>query len=749
MRGLILTLLLWPALAQAQLVPVQSGNHASFTRLVIEVAEDTDYTVSHTPQSFELRLDEPISGFDISTVFDFIPRDRIRAITGEGAALRLDVTCACHLRAFRYRGAYLVIDVVDGDRPALGSEPPVTGTTIITRQLGPMARPDDLTPRTDSPAATPTPRQTVALPLTPETPAPTLDLPTSFDSPPARDPALIEAEQAIVESLARAATQGLFNIPITALPPEDDGNSRRPPIAAITDPMDGVPITLPGGADPGNPGLVLRTGIDRAEEEADEGAAPQTCPLDRLPDLVQWAGEDGFMAEISRLRRDTTTETGRPEDSALLALAQGYVAYGFGLEAQQVLGVVAQPNAQAQFLDILARIVDLRPVRQGELGRFVDCGPQIPLWQAFAKGNLEATDTAQRSAILSSYRGLPDALRGHLGPQLAVMFAQAGDLNSADAILSGSRNALTGGGIEAERAAASIAGTRSGPEAELAVLDGLVDRDPRATPQDMIRRLDLASETQAPVDADVFDLAATMRFETAETPSATELARAEAQALITLGQSLQAIDLLAEYRAILDPVSHDRLLSEAAQDIAINSSDAVFLNFAFSPLPSPLPDPVLDSIAMRLLDMGFADQALAVTETGADRTASRYLQAEAAAALGDVAATETALAGLSDARAMDIRARAAAAAGDFSGSYSTSQTDSPQDAWRAGAWLDLQTVDDPLLSATSAARLSTPETPGEETPLADRQALLDQSQAARDLADQLLERFPSPTDSEP
>ena len=105
--------------AEAQPLAVRSGEHPTFSRLVLEPPAGTGWRVGRTPDGYELRLDREGLAFDTRRVFDLIPRRRIAGLEPGKvpSSLSIRLACECYATAFETRGA-LVIDVADGLAPA-------------------------------------------------------------------------------------------------------------------------------------------------------------------------------------------------------------------------------------------------------------------------------------------------------------------------------------------------------------------------------------------------------------------------------------------------------------------------------------------------------------------------------------------------------------------------------------------------------------------------------------------------------
>ncbi len=722
---------LWAVAAAAQTVSVRSGEHDGFTRLVLDIPSGTDWTTETTSGGHRIGLNG-VAGFDLGAAFDRIERNRIAALSGGPDGLDIAVACLCHVEAFLYRPDMLVVDVIDGPSP--------TQITEVAAEPTPA-----------------TPPARVALPLFSAPVLTALPLTRTFDAPEPRSDALVATERAILESFARAASQGIFDFP--SFPAAQGAAGLDLPagigLTPVTDPMDGVALPQ-SGTGPARPGLLVRTGIFRGNGGGPVDAAePGTCTrLGRL-DTAAWIDADApFYEQIGPGRFDMTSETGRVVPQGVVDQARRYVAFGFGREALDVLGLLggnvpAEMRDDVRTLRTLATIVDGATAPDTAVARGIGCGPDAAVWASLARGTLDGTDDAHRDAALVGLRDLPEALRGHLGLRLAALYSQAGEHLIASEILTAARHEVTGDGRAADLAQADLAGAELGPEAEIARLDTLAARDPQLPPETLVRLLDLTVEAGRAIDPSILELASSVRHDVGGEEVEAELARAEARATILAGDFDDALALIEETSELIGDETAGILRDAAIAASAERAGDGAFLDTALAMAPEDISASVQNAVAARLLALGFPDLAQSYLRGGAEQEAMRvrrYLRAEVAAALGDVTGADRALEGMTDGRAQEIRARARTASGDFAGAYAArdlaaATPEGEGAAWRAGDWTGLETSGDALLSDASRAILSAPPPPGDGTPLADRQALLAEAESTRALTEALLERF--------
>lgn len=96
------------SMASAATLPVQGGEHADFTRLVVPLPDGANWDLQVMGQQAILRIEG--ADFHTSRTFDKIPRDRLESIAVRESALTLGLACDCVLRR-SIVDRHLVIDI--------------------------------------------------------------------------------------------------------------------------------------------------------------------------------------------------------------------------------------------------------------------------------------------------------------------------------------------------------------------------------------------------------------------------------------------------------------------------------------------------------------------------------------------------------------------------------------------------------------------------------------------------------------
>lgn len=470
------------AAASAQLLPVRTGEHDGFTRIVIPIERDRDWSLQGEGVSRRLLLSPDAEGFDLSRSYDLIPRSRVAALEELPDGLEIRLGCDCGVTAFRYQERYLVIDVADAAPEARpDSARPVTApvpegradaTDRARTRAAAAALPNLARLLTGGSDAAPqrAPAAAAAAPP-PATPA---DMPASA----AAESQLEEAAHLMAEQLARAAAAGLLDTapdqplssadpvpavePATPDPTAPDGEPAAPEESAALpapprprphpraprastddtasqraqerDPMDdfAVAVRPDARADEAPPPAVrARTAFDiaaRPGPDPDAGRERLAC-TGNAPGIAGWSAGGGVQAGLGPLRRAVFDARDRLIESAAIDLARHYLYYGFGAEAVFWLSQLEQPPADLLALGQLADGTDdpAFPAMRDPAA----CSDEEFLLRYLA-GAVDAPPTrGEADRLQLAFSALPPPLRGRLGPGFARRLAGDGRREAA------------------------------------------------------------------------------------------------------------------------------------------------------------------------------------------------------------------------------------------------------------------------------------------------------------------------------
>lgn len=751
LSALVLALCL-PTVAAGEVALVRGGEHPEFTRIVVDAVAPGDWRLGRTDDGYELQLGPEVSGYDLAQAFERIPRDRVSALWRDPASgrLRFSLSCACYAIAFEFRPGVVVIDIKTG-QPPQGSafevplDPPATAAAPDAGAPEPPAEAEA------APSAAPAAAGDGALAYdwidihrdTAGAPAePTLPLPFEV-----ADPRLDPLRAALLAQISRGAAEGVVEMAEHPVLPKaaSDRSSEGPGMRIVNGDL---------------PGMIASGVHDPGPNLTPEG---QPCLADSDLAVTSWMLPGPIAEQMGPGRAGLLGEFDTPEPDAIRRAARLYIALGFGAEARQYLDMLPDPDAEeARLLRAMAHVADQEPGGEAAFVPMAGCDTAAALWSALT---LTAAGEARPSqigalnlaAVGRSFSALPVHLRRYFGPPLVEMFLQAGKDEAArlirDAILRAPGEA--GPDVALMDAQYDLA---TGDGHEAVKIAGEVAREAgSAGPEALVTLVEAAFQSGSPLPPDLPATLMAYRADARGTALEVPLRRASLLAAAMLGDFTGAF---AELHAAPDSAADLWALA------ATRADDDLFLAEAVSAAAEGHPAVAADvalAIAQRLLDLGFAGQALAwlgPVDTTADLP-RRLVAARAALALGDARAALALVSGLGDAEAERLRAAAVlqlgdaaaaaealhragdAAAGDRALSWTedwAKLAESGADPWKSAAALaDAGTAGD--AAQDPAAPPDPVAAPG---PLARGNALVADSAAARAAVDALLTSVAAP-----
>ncbi|KIC20639.1 tetratricopeptide repeat protein [Leisingera sp. ANG-Vp] len=780
--------------ASAQTIVTRSGEHNSFTRLVMRLPGAADWSLTQSGKSAIVNIDAPDVVFDTSRVFSRIPRTRLQSLAqnGPGQPLRLQLGCECTVTSYVQENGYLVVDIRDGGLPepqpqysTAGSILPLTPPSQPTGYRFSFSQSAAADARMAlelaaavagqaEPVQTLRPQDSNAIPASEPSPAPeekpseeNLSLPLDGSSFPAeaetaagsapeelpetsmllnmeeteRAAVVRESEQRLLQQIGRAANQGLLNIAAGGILGAEDtagldplGRSDRP-----LNPLDHISVTS---------AIDRETGLMAALTDGSD--KPAHCLPDRKVAIHNWGNESPFADQLGPLRGALVREFDDVNPASVFALARSYLFFGFGAEARSILTILPPEEKASQevtLLTAMAMLMDgeVLPVNHPFAGQ-QSCEGHSAFWGALADGAVKKS--ANTDAIQQAFSKMPKHLRVHLGPRVSKMFAEAGDHHAAEAILRAVERTGVEDVPEINLAEAAIAELEGDSEKVAEELTSEVAERTGNAPAALIDLVALSVNERKALSPDVPDLIASYELENRETELGEKLRQAQVSSLALMGQfhdAFQELKGLSERdgpkaRAIaMEPLM--LLLAERSDDVTFLQYSLVFSGQATSAEAAPVAVPV----ARRLLDLGFAEQAeelLNKLSLEAENETRRLMMAEAALVMDKPHRALVELMGLDSSEANRMRAEALWRNGEYgrAGEYLLAEDDANAAArgfWHSedlGAIDAIEDSEGAEFGAVASVTTQIGETardPEGLTPLAHARALVESSEGTR------------------
>ncbi|ETD03628.1 hypothetical protein [Rhodobacter capsulatus] len=746
MTRFILTLgviLLAGAPAAAQQIAVRSGEHETFSRLVFMLPPGTAWTTERVAGGYRLTTPGQETRFDLSRVFDLIPKTRILSVTPDvdARSVFIETPPSVHLESFPLAIGAAVIDIVDGPE----TTPPIA-VTPPAQSFRPRPNRGYLDlywskPAPQAPAADPAPETAAAPPAPVVSP---LALP---------DRRVSTAERDLVDQLGRAASQGLITMELPKSAPKDEaapGASADPEQAA---PPEDSARTL---------ALQSETVIDRdtaaafARHQLSESG--HSCPPDQDFDILSWQTDKPAHEQLTDARRDLIGEFDRPRPEAVLKLARVYVAFGFGAEAKATLRSFGISPEEAGPLPILADIIEGNPHAMADtLSGLTACDGKVALWAVLAQDPPPRKEDVNFGAVLRAYSALPPNIRGLVGPALSTRLIDMGAPDVAATV----RSMLARAPKTDRRALAEIDARidlSAGRKEEAArLLDGLALSASPAAAEALSTAIETKLSLGVAIPATDVDNAGALGRQLRGSETGARLIRAEVLGLGSTARFDEAFRTLSNWDAPQFDALKQSTQSDLADQLGKVPDDALFIETFFrhrDKIPAAqLEARVQVALADRLSATGFWQSARDILSAETRRSPpGRLALARAALAGRDAAAAYSYLGDLPGDEAAKLRGEAMSMLGRHStaeGEFAEAgQTEAQLDeAWRAGNWtLVAQQGSETQkrfveLFAPETAPPDDPQNVVPLGPLSAAQQLISQSQSEREAFAKLMEEL--------
>lgn len=640
----------------AETARVYSGEHDGFTRLVVELPIETEWTVGRAAEGYAFAILQTAQPeYDTSGVWQRISRARVSAlqIDPETGALLISLGCDCHVFPFEYRAGAVVLDVKPG--------PPPEGSAFEMPFEGSSSR-----PVAGETAERATPGVTFNwlndLPTASVRPPPTLPLPLATG-----EVSLDPLRNALLEQIARGAADGLVDMG-RPMPRTNDVATKPEEL-----PWSSVMLGEQPGIQVNDPDAFI------------PGAEPTgSCPNDELLNIAAWGGEGSPLDLLASARTGLYGEFDVAEPGAIQRSVRSHLYLGFGAEAEQLAdlaGPVGEDDVLALYRS-MARTIDGDTDPGTPFAQMLDCDGLAALWAALARDRLPAGQGLNREAVLRSFLALPPHLRAHLGSGLAEKFLALNDPEAVRTI----RDAMERTPHVDTAAIALLDAERElhqgNADAALSHAEDVVSQKGNAA-EGFVALVEAHFQKLAPIGPEVAEALISGQGETGESDHAGNIERAIILSLALSGQ----MDAAFGRKGAVDSTLHD--LWKVTETLA---DDDDFLRHAVvqtDRMPLQVSADLRLRISRRLLVLGFPDAALIwAGPVRPDDTAERRLVlAEATLDIGDAPTARDLVEGLAGPEAAQIRAQALLQLGDMAAAAETlSASGQTDEASQANLW---------------------------------------------------------------
>ena len=489
----------------------------------------------------------------------------------------------------------------------------------------------------------------------------------------------------------------------------------------------------------------IRIGPDREFSGDENGfaegsltATGRACVPDHNLALSDWGAGRPPHEVLVEARRGLFGEFDTVDSTAVLNAVRLHLFLGFGSEAAQYASLLPKDDRPEEYelLLSMARVVDGYPDHQSPFLEMLACDGPVALWAVLAHERLPSGKAVNADAVVRGFLALPPHLRASLGPPLIEKLVAHDEPEAARII----RNAV-------ERTPNTLAKTVElldvTTDLHAGRTDTALDHAKAAMEKggfgldEMVALVEAHFQNAEPLSVEIATSLLAFEKEVGDPGARADLLRALALSQVLSGQTDAGFATAGQ---------HGVDVSDLFQIALALADDDAFLRHAVRPgnsAPIGIAPEVELGVAGRLLDLGFADAALAwIDPVGPDDSADRRrVAANAEFARGDARRAIALLTGLVEPNDESLRARALVQLGYLAeAQIAFLAAGLPDEAQRLttweGDWQKLQQEKTPLWSA--AAAVVTLNSPQDVGPLARGLALLEDAATTRAAMNALL-----------
>lgn len=671
----------------AREIEVRSGEHDTFTRMVLNIPAGTKWALTQTGKLAELTVKLPDIKFDTSQVFSRISRTRLLGVSQKksGEALELEFGCECTVAGFTQSGTLLVIDIQDPEH--------LTNTAHSIFDAAPTLRFSNVAP-------TETHNPNLSWKVNPETPS-MIEEPVEFKK---LDGASVvdlstqntlenvnASELRLLSQIDRAAAQGLLhrNMQISrndsAATVETAGNE---PQSNNTDTKRPLQVSM-----------TAITSMDRdfaKPDEQDLQTIDQTsCLSTEHVALSKWGNGLPFGTQIGYRRSELFGEFDSVNPQAVTDLARNQLFFGFGAEAKETLDLFAVENLTHDVLTALAEILDNGQIlTQNPFKKQKTCNSDVALWAYLADPDFSPTEETNSAAVLTAFTRLPDHLRVLLGPVLIKKFSDSRDIQSAEIVSRAANRTLKSSDPALDFAQANADMQHRGSNIASSQMERIAQSGTEYSPQALIDLVNAQTLADQKISPDIPDLIAAYKMEFRKSELASDLHRVHVLSLALTQRFPEAFAIYHDKNTYFSSPDKYKTLTQALVLLASRANDITFLRYSLLQIEKPepkLPIEVQNLLAARLIDLGFSERAsqLLTEQSGRGTAPRRLMNAQIAISKNLPHRALVELLGTDNPLAEDIRTQAFFNIGDYENAGLTQEThgkDPGRSFWHAENW---------------------------------------------------------------
>tara|TARA_R110002012_G_scaffold53029_4_gene136313 strand:+ start:6180 stop:8159 length:1980 start_codon:yes stop_codon:yes gene_type:complete len=520
-----------PIVAAGAPLPVKTGDHASFTRLVILANDGVEWEARRDSDKVIIRIESNTDGFDISEAFDRIGKGRMNAIIATDDTLEIGVNCDCYISNFLDSDRNIVIDISDA------------GTSILGRLL--------------------------------ETHTPKLEVEVVDQEKEKRDRSLGTQEFPTVKAtpdLASFQKRLLVNMgqlgTASILVPDKTIHGELDRQTAKIDPAKSRNIF-----EIENSNIFLPNFIERSVESRKADAKSKSCVKDKSLSFKMSVDNEFDLLSLPELAK-FTDDAGNIDQRIATAYAKKLIGLGLGAEAKQAIELIKEKTTEVLILSVIGDILENgSSENMGLIEENDECISDLIFWNIIGGTKTDHISDEKLHKSLIYFNDLSSALRKYLFQPFLDGLNRLGRSDAVPVVLDTLARVKPSQSTEIKLEELRYQLNQNEPNEARNILDDIAAGSQIDTPKDFVSIMSAKSILKREVlESDIVKLESLI-FEEANLEMRENLQEEKFFALISKGMFLDALNTLDEIGSPKNLFLYEDLI----KSVTLNGIDSIVL----------------------------------------------------------------------------------------------------------------------------------------------------------------------------
>ncbi|MEP3053591.1 MULTISPECIES: hypothetical protein [Rhodobacterales] len=601
----IVVFAIFPHLLSANPIPVRTGDHDNFTRVVLSVPSSSNWVEEVTGRVILIKISDHKVGFDTSKAFDRIGRDRISSFKASSSNLEIQMGCDCTVESYRTVKNLIVLDIFNQDDVVNAN---LQVDQVDFAHLG--ARNLQLPKTQKEELEVNAPREQKEPPVDVGQVRNKVENATETSLKIENGESLKGAREILLQEFGSSATRGILSIS-SSLPAREE----RSPQIDLSIFSENLEDSLER-SEVGSPNIEISSSSDLLNTSAAQQIIQSSgfCVDADLLQISQWGKKSSPISEVGNLRSAIFDELQQVEPQEVLKLAKLYLHLGFGAESAATLNIVPSLKKNHPELLAIAEIMEFSKSANGNFFKAMEsCNSAAAMWALFTN-NISGIRSAEvnTDAVIFALNDLPISLRENLAPTISNQLLALDLGAAADLALRTLERSSELSTVDVVLARSNLDTVDNSPKESKKNLRYVIDSNTLQSAEALIKLIDLEFKNDGQISEQQLLLASAYTMELRHHDLIHEIQRAFILALTMSGEFSRSIRILEDYVKERSKFQTDGLQNRVVQYLTKHSTVEEFLLFTFATLDRRtlnLNASTMKKISERLEELGFLEQA--------------------------------------------------------------------------------------------------------------------------------------------